>query len=236
MDAREKEQYLREYELLKEQGKPFFPYAVAKDGAMALITMIVIILFAIVIGVEHQPMVDPTTTSYTPRPDWYFFFLFELLRVIKPPELVFLATIGVPAIGLVLLVLLPFVDRSPERHPLRRPIAMMFTLATAGAMAYLTITGATAGAPGEIRINVEPRYEPGKHVAASAGCQGCHLIGENGNAGPGPDLTRVGQRLPRPALARTLVNPNAPMPSYRTLKQQHPDQFNELVDFLAALK
>ena len=48
MNQREKEQYLREYSLLKSQGKPFFPYAVAKDGAMASITLVVIILMAII--------------------------------------------------------------------------------------------------------------------------------------------------------------------------------------------
>ncbi|MGZ4203461.1 MAG: c-type cytochrome, partial [Thermoleophilaceae bacterium] len=73
-------------------------------------------------------------------------------------------------------------------------------------------------------------------VAAASGCQGCHKIGENGNAGPGPDLTHVGARLPRNAIARTLLNPTAPMPSFQTLQQQHPQEFNALVDFLASLK
>ena len=236
MDAREKEQYLREYQILKEQGKPFFPYSVAKDGGMALIVMVVIIGFAILLGTEHQPAVDPTTTSYTPRPDWYYFFLFELLRIVKPPSLVFLATVGIPAIALLIIVLLPFVDRGPERHPLRRPIATGLGITVMAAMAYLTVSGATAGPPGEIKLNVAPQYEGGKHVAAQAGCQGCHLLGENGNAGPGPDLTKIGQKLPRPAIARTLVNPTAPMPSYRQLREENPDQFEELVDFLAALK
>ena len=123
MDAREKEQYLREYSILKNQGKPFFPYAIAKDGAMACVTLAVIITLSIVLGAELGPKADPTTTTYTPRPEWYFFFLFELLRVVKPPELVFLATIGIPTVCLVLLLVLPFIDRNPERNPLRRPIA-----------------------------------------------------------------------------------------------------------------
>src|ERR671917_2230842 len=123
MNAREKEQYLREYHVLKSQGKPFFPYAVLKDSLMACITLAVIIAMAIILGAELGPKADPTTTTYVPRPEWYFFFLFELLRVVKPPELVFLATIGIPTICLVLLVLLPFYDRNAERRPERRPIA-----------------------------------------------------------------------------------------------------------------
>src|SRR5947199_7883300 len=123
MNALEKEAYLREYSILKAQGKPFFPYAVAKDSIMAVVVMAAIITMSIVLGAQLGPKVDPTTTTYTPRPEWYFFFLFELLRVIKPAALVPLATIGIPTICMILLFLLPFYDRGPERRPERRPIA-----------------------------------------------------------------------------------------------------------------
>lgn len=243
MDARQKEQYLREYSILKNQGKPFFPYAVFKDSAMAALVLVVIIVMALVLGAELGPKADPTTTTYTPRPEWYFFFLFELLRVIKPPELVFLATMGIPTVCMVLLILLPFFDRGPERHPLRRPIATIAGITTIGAMAYLTLLGALAGAPTEIDLEVQAStpqerltLERGRSVAASSGCLACHKIGENGNAGPGPALTHVGERLPAPAIARTLQNPTAPMPSYATLQQREPEKFNQLVDFLASLK
>src|SRR6266576_560489 len=162
MDARQKEQYLREYSILKNQGKPFFPYAVAKDSLMACIVLAVIILMAILFGAELGPKADPTTTTYTPRPEWYFFFLFELLRVVKPPALVFIATIGIPTVCLVLLLLLPFIDRNPQRNPLRRPIAMTAAVATVAAMTYLTVLGALAGAPTEIDMKVAPQFEKGK--------------------------------------------------------------------------
>ena len=236
MDAREKEQYLREYYILKNQGKPFFPYAVFKDGAMACIVMVVIITMSIVLGAELGPKADPTSTTYVPRPEWYFFFLFELLRVIKPPALVFIATVGVPTVCMVLLVLLPFIDRNPQRHPFRRPVAMLAGITTIAAMGYLTILGAVAGSPTEIDMKVAPQYERGKNVAASSGCLGCHKIGENGNAGPGPPLTNIGARLGRPAIARTLLNPTSPMPPFTALKQKHPEQFDELVNFLSSLK
>src|SRR5919107_2088192 len=189
MNAREKERYLREYYVLKGQGKPFFPYAVAKDGLMACIVMAIIITMSIVLGAELGPKADPTSTTYTPRPEWYFFFLFELLRVIKPASLVPLATIGVPTICMVLLILLPFMDRNPERHPLRRPIATLAGITTIAAMAYLTVEGALAGPPTQIDLQTATQYESGKNVVASSGCLGCHRIGENGNAGPGPKLT-----------------------------------------------
>ena len=235
MNAREREQYLREYSILKNQGKPFFPYAVAKDSLMACVTLVVIILMAILFGAELGPKADPTTTTYTPRPEWYFFFLFELLRVVKPPALVFVATIGIPTLCLVLLLTLPFFDRNPERNPLRRPIATVAGIATIAAMAYLTVLGALAGSPTEIELATAPQYEEGKEITASAGCLGCHKIGENGNT-LGPNLTDIGDRLGKNAIARTLINPTPPMPSFATLREQKPEQFNKLVEYVASLK
>jgi menaquinol-cytochrome c reductase cytochrome b/c subunit len=235
VNAREKEQYLREYSILKSQGKPFFPYAVAKDGAMAAVVLAVIILMAILFGAELGPKADPTTTTYSPRPEWYFFFLFELLRVVKPPALVFVATMGIPTICLMLLILLPFYDRNPERHPLKRPIAMIGAVATISAMAYLTVLGAIAGPPSEIDIEVATQYKKGALVTASSGCLGCHRIGENGNS-LGPNLTTIGDKLGKDAIARTLVNPTAPMPSFQSLKDKEPEQFDELVAFVASLR
>ncbi len=235
MNRREREQYLKEYALLKEQGKPFFPYAVAKDGVMACIVLAVIIFMSLMLGAELGPKADATTTTYVPRPEWYFFFLFELLRIVKPPELVFVATVGIPTICMILLFLLPFIDRNPERHPLRRPIATTAGIVTIAAMAYLTVLGALAGSPTEIDMKVAPQYKRGAEVMAASGCLGCHKVGENGNT-LGPDLTHIGDRLGPNAIARTLVNPTAPMPSFKSLRDRKPEEFNELVKFVASLK
>src|ERR1700754_720000 len=232
MNQREKEEYLREYALLKAKGKPFFPYAVAKDSIMMMIVMAVIILMSLTLGAELGPKADPTTTTYVPRPEWYFFFLFEVLRVIKPPELVPFATIGVPTVCMILLFLLPFIDRGPERRPERRPIAMLAGILTIFAMGYLTYMGAVAGSPNSIDMQVAAKYEKGKLVVAQSGCLACHKIGENGNSGPGPDLTDIGDQLPRAAILRTLENPTAPMPSFAGMPEA---KKTALVDFLSQL-
>jgi menaquinol-cytochrome c reductase cytochrome b/c subunit len=244
VNQREKEQYLREYAILKAQGKPFFPYAVAKDALMACVVLAVIITLSLVLGAELGPKANPTTTTYVPRPEWYFFFLFEVLRVIKPPSLVPLATIGVPTLGLIILFLLPFFDRGRERRPERRPIAMGTLVFVVGAMALLTYQGAQAGSPTAIELKTPAsvkqaggtelaEFEAGKLVVAQSGCLACHKIGENGNAGPGPDLTRISTRLKSQGIARTLVNPTAPMPSFKNLP---PQKFKSVVAFLSLLK
>jgi len=247
VNQREKEQYLREFALLKQQGKPFFPYSVAKDGAMAMVVMLSIILMAIFLGAELGPKADPTTTTYNPRPEWYYFFLFELLRIIKPASLVPLATIGVPTICMILLFLLPFYDRNPERRPERRPIATTAGIFTIAAMGYLTYVGASAGSPTQIDLPTPAgivakggpmleQYEAGREVVAQSGCEACHKFGENGNSGPGPPLTDVATRLPAQAISRTLINPTAPMPSFKKLQAENPEKFDAMVTFLSQLK
>ena len=232
MNRAEKEAYLREYEALKKKGKPFFPYAVLKDSTMMLVVALVIVAMSIVLGAELGPKVDPTTTTYVPRPEWYFFFLFELLRVLKPPWLTPVATIGIPTIAMVLLLLLPFYDRNPERRPERRPIATTAGILTIIAIAYLTYLGATAGSPTEIDLEVAAELEPGKEVVAQEGCLACHKLGENGNNGPGPELTQIGENLPRNAIARSLEVGPGIMPSYAGLP---PQKQEALTAFLASL-
>jgi menaquinol-cytochrome c reductase cytochrome b/c subunit len=188
---------------------------------------------SLMFGAELGPKADPTTTTYVPRPEWYFFFLFELLRVIKPAILTPLATIGVPTICIILLILLPFVDRSKERRPERRPIATIAGIFTIVAMGYLTYLGAAAGSPNQIDMEVAAEYEAGKLVVAQSGCLACHKIGHNGNDGPGPDLTDIGEKLPKAAILRTLENPTAPMPSFAGLPEE---KKTAMVNFLAQLR
>ena len=232
MKPSDKQAYLEEYELLKKKGKPFFPYAVMKDTVMALLVVGVIILMAVVLGAEQGPKAAPTPTTDVPRPEWYFFFLFELLRVLKPPELVPIATIGIPTICMVLLLLLPFYDRGPERNPIRRPIASTAGALTIAAMAYLTYSGAVAGSPTQIDLKVAPQYEAGKEVVAGSGCLACHKLGDNGNNGPGPELTHIAARIPRAAIIRSVEIGPSIMPSFRNLP---PKKLNELADFLSSL-
>ena len=245
MNQAEKEAYLREYSILKNQGKPFFPYAVAKDSLMAVIVMAVIVFLALYFGAELGPKVNPTTTTYVPRPDWYFFFLFEVLRVMKNvPKFTDMATIGVPTICMILLFLLPFYDRSPERLIWRRPVALAAGLATIFAIAYLTYQGANTGSPNSVDLappsslsaSQAAVFRAGELVVGQSGCLACHVIGDNGNNGPGPVLTHIGA-IERPAaLASTLRNPTAPMPSFKGLGQQYPQKFSALVTFLSELQ
>jgi menaquinol-cytochrome c reductase cytochrome b/c subunit len=242
MNQAQKEAYLRDYSALKNEGKPFFPYAVTKDSVMACIVLAVIIFFSLMFGAELGPKADPTTTTYVPRPDWYFFFLFEVLRVMRNvPKFTPMATIGVPTICMILLFLLPFYDRSPERRIERRPIALAAGITTIAAMAYLTYSGAHTGSPNSVDMKPpanlsaqqQATWTAGAQVVGESGCLACHVIGENGNNGPGPVLTHIANTVPTQQIASTLRNPTPPMPSFKNLP---PEKFNQLVYFLSTLQ
>jgi menaquinol-cytochrome c reductase cytochrome b/c subunit len=245
MNQSEKEQYLREYSILKNEGKPFFPYAIVKDSTMAVVVMVVIIFLAAMFGAVLGPKADPTTTTYVPRPDWYFFFLFEVLRVMKNvPKFTDMATIGVPTICMILLFLLPFYDRSPERLIWRRPVALAAGLTTIFAMAFLTYSGANTGSPNAVDMPPpasltaaqKTQFRAGGDVVGESGCLACHVLGDNGNNGPGPPLTHIGSLLRPDAIASTLRNPTAPMPSFSGLADSSPKKFQDLVTFLSELQ
>ena len=82
-------------------------------------------------------------------------------------------------------------------------------------------------------MEVAAEYEAGKLVVAQSGCLACHKIGHNGNDGPGPDLTDIGEKLPKAAILRTLENPTAPMPSFAGLPEE---KKTAMVNFLAQLR
>jgi ubiquinol-cytochrome c reductase cytochrome b subunit/menaquinol-cytochrome c reductase cytochrome b/c subunit len=155
-----------------------------------------------------------------------------------------MATIGVPTICMILLFLLPFYDRSPERRIERRPIALAAGVTTIAAMAFLTYSGANTGSPNSVDLKPPASLSPaqkqtflaGEVVVGESGCEACHEIGNNGNNGPGPVLTHVGSLLPAQAIASTLRNPTPPMPSFKNLAQESPQKFQQLVGFLSELQ
>ena len=252
---------------VKERGKPFYPYAMFHDTIMSFVVVSVIVGLAIVwkystpgdhTGIEpgwlgrllDEPA-DPGTINFVPRPDWYFYFLFYLLRIFKWPESVFLGTVGVPTIALMLLIGLPFLDRRRVRRPSARPVAMVAAVLTIISMAVLTWKGATAkealasevvqDVPNWVKAEGLPSNAlPGAHLFATAGCTACHTYNGSGGSNLGaPDLTDIGSRnlgidfqiahLKCPSC----VNPGSPMPPFASLGDE---RLKQLAIFLEASK
>jgi menaquinol-cytochrome c reductase cytochrome b/c subunit len=209
---------------VKERGKPFFPYAMFHDTVMSLVVVVVIIGLACIwkwtswsphhdgthaglLGSEYAARADPGTTNFVPRPDWYFYFLFYLLRIFKWPDSVVLGTVGVPTILLMLLLAFPFLDTRSERRPLRRPVAMVTAVLVIISMAMLTWKGATAkeSLASEVKAFVpswaakegfagNKEAVAGAELFASSGCTACHTYLGAGSSNLGaPDLTAIGK-------------------------------------------
>jgi quinol-cytochrome oxidoreductase complex cytochrome b subunit len=223
LTARERrEAYLREYAYQKKTGKSFFPQVILHDIIVNLFFVLLIFALAIlwhetadgthsgILGPLYETKANSAVAIYDPRPDWYYFFLFELLRIFSNPNLILLGTIIIPTIWMAILVGMPFIDRTRERRVSRRPIAIGF----AGAMAVLllTLTWKGSAAP-----NIEGQATatgPGIAFVKQQSCGSCHTLksmGWGGNIGPNLDSAHPNYQL---AVTR-ITNGAAPMPSFK---------------------
>ncbi|HLM94207.1 MAG TPA: c-type cytochrome [Gaiellaceae bacterium] len=258
-----------QFKLYKEdvqrRGKPFFPHAMFHDTVMSFVVVSVIIALASiwyftsgpepgdsgVLGPRYAEQADPGTTQFIPRPDWYFYFLFYLLRIFKWPETVILATVGIPTILLVLLIMVPFYDRRRERRIARRPVAVVAALLVVASMGVLTYKGATAeeslGSENLVLVpqwvqqqNLSADGEEGAKIFAQTGCMGCHIYLGAGSPNLGaPDLSDEGSKgrgeefqiahLKCPSC----VNPGSPMPPFPSFTDE---QYQQLAAFLEESK
>ena len=107
---------------------------------MMLIFILVAVILALVFPVGLGDPADPTDNLFVPKPEWYFMSLYELLKFF-PGKLEVIATAIIPAGGIMLLFLIPFLDKNPEKRPRKRPISMILMLLAVAAIIALTIMG-----------------------------------------------------------------------------------------------
>ena len=105
------------------EGKAFFPYHALKDTIAMALVFAVLLTFAVSFRVPLDAVADPSDASYVPRPEWYFLSLFQLLKYF-PGKLEPVATVVIPGLVVGGLLALPFLDRRPDRHPLKRPLVV----------------------------------------------------------------------------------------------------------------
>ena len=266
----QREQFKRYKTDVETRGKPFYPYAMFHDTVMSLVVVLVIIGLTCVwyftsspnpetcgsgdsclLGPRYSEPADPGTTNFVPRPDWYFYFLFYLLRIFKWPDTVILGTVGIPTILLIILIILPFVDLRRERRLLRRPVALVAAVLVVISMGVLTYKGATAkeALASEVvqavptwaaREGFENNAEAiaGAKIFASSGCTACHTYLGTGSSNQGaPDLSNEGTRgKSKQQLADYIKDPskfgNNVMPKFGFSDEQ----LNQLATFLDASK
>jgi mono/diheme cytochrome c family protein len=165
--------------------KAFYPYHALKDTIAGATVFAALFALAILVSTPLEPMADPTDATYVPRPEWYFLSLFELLKYFPGP-LEPVATVVIPGLVVALLLLLPFLDRGPERRLLRRPlVAAGFAVVGAG-IVTLTVLGFRDSPVRPDPAEWTPLAIAGSEFVQDARCQACHMTG--GAAAPIPTL------------------------------------------------
>jgi mono/diheme cytochrome c family protein len=172
MNEQEKQAYREAYQRAKEKGVPFFPNALFKDAIVSLIVFLALVALAALLGAPVEAHADPSDTSYTPRPEWYFMFLFQLLKYF-PGRLEVVGVFVLPTLAILVLLALPFLDRGSRRHFSRRPFVV-------GATAFLSV--------GVVLLTAQAMLEAPPPAELAAGDPTASLYTENCSSCHGPRI------------------------------------------------
>ncbi len=236
--------------------KAFFPEQVFKDTLAIFVTFAILYTLAIAVRVPLERLADPTDSTYVPRPDWYFLFLFQLLKYFEGPLEVFGAVI-LPALAVLALFLVPFLDRSRLVHVRQRTLAFGVVVLAAIGWGGLTYAAATATPKTAASTYDATAVEPWQHwtvkelaanpsgapayaveaarLYARKGCGACHQVnGLGGKSGPvlnGVLFRRDAEWLTGHFRDPKKYSPGSLMPAY----DFPPGQMKAMVDWLLAL-
>ncbi len=182
MKDEQKKNVQEKYKVAQQKGERFWPDSIYKDLVVSFAIFIVLILLATFLGVPSQPKADPNDTAYIPRPEWYFLFLFQMLKYF-PGKLEWVGTTVVPGIAILVLLLLPIIDRNPRRHYTKRMIGLAVMGVAVVGIVGLTIL-AVATTPPQVEAaasgNLVQQIAQGQDLF-SANCAQCH--GPDGEGG-----------------------------------------------------
>ncbi len=225
--------YQEKYEASKQGGETFSPETLARDASVALLLVIVIFVLAIVFPATLEAPADPTSTTYNPRPEWYFLFFFQFLKLF-PGSLEPVAAVIIPIVALLILALVPFLDRGLERQWAKRKRGIGVGTLAVIAFISLVVSGFMS-APARPAGEESPLVQAGRKVYGEINCAYCHSInGIGGNIGP--DLSIVGSELDPRQMAVYMENPHAMVPTTLHPKLQFTEEELEaLVAYLQTL-
>ncbi len=224
----------------------FWPEQVTKDIIVGVLIFLLLVTLAAFSPPPFTGPADPLDTTFAPKPEWNFLFLYQALKLF-PGSLEKLGTVGIPALVLLLFILLPFLDRKANRNPARRPFMMLGGMFFLGLLFTLTWMGYTSGekkSENETYSKVKteavkvkklsPAALRGQNIYNTYGCMSCHTISGSGGK-VGPDLTNESQKGHSKNWIIAQVtnprshNPQSPMPPFSMLDTT---QLSDLADYL----
>jgi ubiquinol-cytochrome c reductase cytochrome b subunit len=224
---------------------PFFPVAARKDMVAMGVVLLAVLLCAAIFGPNGPNGVpNPTIIDTAPKPDFYFLSLFALFALLPPWTETATLLIGLP-LGIVFLLLVPFLAGTGEKSWRRRPVSVLGALLivlTVVSLAYLgvivpwsPVMDAWSALPTPV-VYVDGRTPlelQGALVLQNKQCRNCHSLGGEGGR-RGPALDGVGTRLTRDQLIRQVLQGGGNMPAYG--KNLTPAEVTALVAFMQTLR
>ena len=175
--------------------RKFFPEQVYKDTVGVVVAFLILFVMAVVARAPLGRLADPTDTTYIPRPEWYFLFLFQTLKLFKGP-LEAVGSVVLPGAAVLTLFLMPFIDRGPAVRLGKRTFAITLVV-----LAVIAWTGLTTAAVVTTPKNAESAEEPGALPATEASPAAMPAVSSSQATGetvtpsfPGPSLA-AWQRL-----------------------------------------
>ena len=159
---------------VQRAAKPFYPYHALKDTLVVAAVFALLLALAVTIPAPLEAIADPTDASYVPRPEWYFLSLFQMLKYFPGP-LEPVATMVIPGLVVGGLLALPFLDRRPDRHPLKRPLVIASFAIVGAGISMLTYLG-MKDTP-QVSEEWNPLAIAGMEFARDERCVRCHRPG-----------------------------------------------------------
>lgn len=235
--------YRSEYhDMLRMKGVSFWPEAVWRDLVFAIVVVLIVLLLAFIVGpasLDKPP--DPSLINALPRPDWYFWWYFALMALLPYALENYVMVLG-PLFAAVVLISVPLVNNRGERHPARRPLAVIAVTFIISVIAALTLAGwkenwsprvnASPLTADIIGVSSGPVYE-GAMVFNEKACIYCHTIEGHGGK-RGPDLSWVADRLTRDQMTLRIMNGAYNMPVFGGILSS--TETENLLDFLSTRK
>ena len=224
--------------------RKFYPEQVYRDTVSIFVAFAVLFTLAVAVRVPLERLADPTDTSYIPRPEWYFLFLFQSLKFLSGP-LEAIGAVGLPALAVLALLLVPFVDRGRLERVTRRTVAMAVVALVLLGWTGLTVAAVATTPKPDVAAQIDysdptdwmqlsPQELAGLGYFQKEHCEICHTVGE-GKPKVGPDLATT-RRKTAAWMIEHFKRPSSMVPgSQMPPIQLNNQQLNALASFLLKL-
>ncbi|HLQ73705.1 MAG TPA: c-type cytochrome [Bacillota bacterium] len=239
INAKRTSQIPKDYSEYPGRTEAFWPNFLLKEWLVGSVFLVGFLCLVLAHPSPLEGVADPTTIGYIPLPDWYFLFLYELLKYkYASAEFVILGILVLPGLAFGALLLAPFLDNGPGRRPPKRPIAVAMMILGLASVSWLTYESAA-------NVDWEARAEENKPIAPSAleidttdpgfeiyenSCMSCHGDSLEGGAA-GPSL--IGTEYDADEIAEIAVDGVGDMPA--DMFDGSDEELEQLVDFIISV-